>query len=184
MSSGNLAFLSEQNQGIGLRSIQQRVKYSDFTVSSTSTAGTMTLSQRLPAFSFPIGCKVQTTKAFVGTSTATIEVGIATQVAPTGIADNTTGVIDINIISGSTIDVATVGKTYTKYSTFSDTDLTMQDDGQYAAGGSVTVTKQYENYIMLTLKDSSAFSAFTAGEAIVTVYYFSTLEDGGNQPVV
>jgi hypothetical protein len=181
-----IAFGMETSQAISLRSIAQRVKYSDFIVANGNAAlGTMTLSTRLPAYSFPIGCKVQTTKAFVGTSTATMSVGLADQVTPTGVTDNTTGVIDINIISGNTtVDIATVGKTYTKYATFSDADLTTQDDGQYVAGGSVTATKQSENYIMLTITDSSAFTAFTAGEAVVTVYYFSTIENGGNAPMV
>jgi len=162
MSSSNVAFESEQSQGIGIRSISQRVKYTDF-VDGASTAGTMTLSQKLPAYSLPIGTKIQVVTGFTGDSSCTLQIGTSTT---TLVAQ----VVDADILTNDTTQVIyTSGKTYMSFATFTDTNVP-QDDEQTIAS----------NYILLTATSGSDWTLVTAGEVIVTVYFFSTVEAGGS----
>lgn len=171
MSSENVAFELEQSQGISLRRIEQRVKYTDF-VDGGSTDGTMTLSTKLPAYSIPIASKVKIITGFTGStnSTAVLKIGTST----TALA---AGVVDADILTtDTTVNVFTASKTYISLATFSDGDVP-QDDAQTVAS----------NYILLTITMGGGvadWTAVTAGDMIVTIYYFNTEVDGGSSITV
>jgi len=151
------AHAMEVGQGIGIRSITQTVKYSDF-VDGGSTAGTMTLKTKLPAYSMPIGSKVWVKTGFTGNSSAVLTIGTSTTTLVAGTVD-----ADILTTDGS-VSVYTANKIYQRFATFTDTDVP-QDDGQTVAG----------NYILLTVTSGSDFTSVTAGEMDVTVYFFTTV---------
>ena len=151
-------------EGMGIRSIKQTVSYSDF-VDGASTDGTMTLRNKLPAYCFPVGTKVEVVTGFTGgtNTTAVVYVGTSTT---TLVAD----VVDKDILSAdSYMDVFTAAKTYGKFATFTDAD-TFQGHTQTAPS----------NYILLSITTGgggAVWSAVTAGEMIVTVYYLSTVPE-------
>lgn len=148
-------------EGMGIRSISQTVLYSDF-VDGASTAGTMTLRTKLPAYCFPLGTKVEVVTGFTGgaNTTAVLSVGTSTTTV-------VAGVVDADILTAdSTVDVYTAAKTYGKFATFLDAD-TFQGHTQTTPS----------NYILLTITVSADWTTITAGEAIVTVYYLSTVPE-------
>lgn len=76
MSAGNVNYeLERSGVGLGLRSVKQRIKYSELTDSTTT--GTITLNKAIPAYAMVIGTKITTHTAFTGgtNTTATITVG-------------------------------------------------------------------------------------------------------------
>jgi hypothetical protein len=148
----------ERATGIGLRSISQKVKYTDF-VDGASTAGTMTLHTKLPAYCFPLGTKIQVITGFTGDSSCVLTVGTSTTTLAAGVVDADILTMDTNK------SIYTSAKTYMQYATFTDTE-TVQDDDQTVAS----------NYILLTATSGSDWTAVTAGEMIVTVYFFTTVE--------
>ncbi len=60
--------------GLGIRKVDQRVKYSDFT-DSTGTTGTLTLKNSIPAGAFVLGTKVTVETGFTGNTSCTLKVG-------------------------------------------------------------------------------------------------------------
>lgn len=149
----------ETVEGMGIRSISQEVLYSNF-VDGGSTAGTMTLRKKLPAYCFPIGTKIEVTTGFTGNSSAVLTVGTSTTTL-------VAGVVDADILTmGTNKSVYTAGKTYMQYALFSDA-ATVQDDDQTVAS----------NYILLTVTSGTDFTLVTAGKMTVTVYYLSTVPE-------
>jgi len=153
----------EAAEGMGIRSINQTVLYSDF-VDGGSTAGTMTLRKKLPAYCFPIGTKVQVVTGFTGSTntTAVLQVGTSTTTLAAGAVD-----ADI-LLADSSVDVFTAAKTYGKFATFLDAD-TFQGHTQTAPS----------NYILLTITMGGGvadWTAVTAGKLIIDVYYLSTVQ--------
>ena len=149
----------ETVEGMGIRSISQEVLYSDF-VDGGSTAGTMTLRKKLPAYCFPIGTKIKVVTGFTGDSSCSLQVGTSTTTL-------VAGVVDADILTmDTTKSIYTSGKTYMQYATFTDTE-TVQDDDQTVAS----------NYILLTATSGSDWGLVTAGKMTVTVYYLSTVPE-------
>ena len=155
----SISYGLETVEGMGIRSISQEVLYTDF-VDGTSTAGTMTLRKKLPAYCFPIGTKVVVTTGFTGDTTAVLSVGTST-------TSLVAGVVDADILTNDgTINVYTAAKTYMTFATFTDTNVP-QDDEQTVAS----------NYILLTVTGGADFTSITAGKMTVTVYYLSTVPE-------
>lgn len=156
--------LEANDTGMGFGKVSQVVKYTDF-VDSGSTTGTMTLRKKLPVYCFPIGTKITIKTGFTGStnSTATLQVGTSTTTLAAGVVD-----LDI-LVADSNINVFTASKIYGKFATFLDAD-TFQGDTQTIAS----------NYILLTITMGggvAVWSAVTAGEMLVEVYYLNTVQE-------
>jgi len=72
MSSGNITTELERSPvGMGINKVSQWVEYSDFT-DGGGAAGTLNMTQKLPAGAFVLGSKVKVETAFTGTVTLAI----------------------------------------------------------------------------------------------------------------
>lgn len=146
------AFGNEMSQGCALRSISQRIKYTDFT-DGGSTAGTLNLKTKLPKGAIALGVKVEVNTAFTGDTSAVL------------IAGNSS---DTNAYSFNTNNVYTTGMKG------SQADFT----------ASAYVFQTAESNILITVTSGADFTSVSAGDAYVTIYYISTVEDGGNAAVL
>jgi hypothetical protein len=154
----NLPYQMESGEcTMGIRSISQTVKYSEFTDGAGTASGTFLLKTPLPAYAMPIGSKVWVKTGFTGDSSCILRIGTA--------LISTGAVINYDtLVSDSTINIYTSGKIFQKFATFTDANV-VQDDGQAVASSK----------IILTATGGSDFTSISAGEIVVTVYFFTTV---------
>jgi len=150
MSSHNVSLELERGVGIGLRRICEWVEYSDFTDGGT-TAGTLDLTETIPAGSFVLGSKVTVKTGFTG-------------------GTNTTAVLDIG--DGSDDDLFS----YTTHNIYTAASNLVEGCDSAAAGNTGTgiVPLSAETTLTLTATVSADWTTIEAGKALIEVFYFST----------
>ena len=148
MSKNNVGYEGVTGpDGIGVRSVRQRVLYSDFT-DGAGTSGTYALPVTIPAGSWVIGCKVDVLTGFTGDTTAVMDVG-----------------------DGSDADKFS----YTTFNVYTATTGLMETADHGAAGtesGFAMVTSAATP--TLTVTGGAAFASITAGELEIAIYYLET----------
>jgi hypothetical protein len=133
--------------GMGIRKIAQWVDYDDFT-DGGGAAGTLNMTETIPAHSWTIGVKAKVTTGFIGNTSCTLSVGTSTDAN-----DFSTG-STINIYTAATVSATAVGTT------------TGTTPGLFLTSAATTVK--------LTATGNSDFTAVSAGKMFVEVFYLST----------
>ena len=140
--------LERSGVGMGIRKVAQWCLYSDFT-DGTAAAGTLALTEKIPAGSFVLGSKVRVTTGFTGDTSCTLDVG-----------------------DGSDPDLFS----YTTHNIYTAANNLMEGCDSAAAGNTGTgiVPILTETTITLTATGGSDWGDVTAGRLLVEVFYFST----------
>lgn len=133
--------------GIGIRKVGQWVKLADFT-DGAGTSGYVDLSKQIPAGSLVLCSKVTVTEAFVGDTTAVMDIGNSADTDDYSFTDHNVFVVASNLIESANADS-------------SDT-----------AAGPIPVATA--TTVRVTVTGGSDFGAITAGKAYVEVVYLST----------
>jgi len=140
--------LERSGVGMSFRKVAQWVAYSDFT-DGGSTAGTLNLTETIPAGSFVLGTKVTVTTGFTGDTSCTLDIGTSS---------------DPDNYSYTTHNIYTAATNLL--------EAADQVQGGATGGGLVPVTSA--TTVQLTATGSSDWGKVTAGRAFVEVFYLST----------
>lgn len=133
--------------GMSFRKVDQWVDYSDFT-DGGSTAGTLALTNKIPAGSFAIGSKVTVTTGFTGDTSCVLDIGDGS---------------DADLFSYTTHNIYTAAG-----------NLVEAADAGNAGTESGLVPLSSETTITITATSASDWGLVTAGKMYVEVFYLST----------
>ena len=134
--------------GMGIRKVAQWCSYSDFT-DGGSTAGTLALSNTIPAGSFVLGTKVRVTTGFTGDTSCTLDIG-----------------------DGSDADVFS----YTTHNIYTAADNLMEgaDSSSGGSTGCGLVPISTATTVTITATSATDWGLVTAGKMLVEIFYLST----------
>jgi len=149
MSISNVNYELEASPvGLGLNKVSQWVNYADFT-DGGSTAGTLNLTQKIPAGSFVIGSKVTVKTGFTGDTSCVLDVGNSS---------------DDDAYSYTTHNIYTAANNLVEGA----------DSKTGGAHGTGMVPTASETTVKLTATSASDWGDVSGGDMLVEVFYLST----------